>query len=900
MKDLYKELSNKRKELQESKLVPDWYNTSGYQMFVDKYEYNTETSVRGQFERIAKSASKHLTKVSQTFAKEAEVKFFELFWNGWVSPSTPVLANMGTDRGMPVSCSGGVVGDGVYDFYSSRLETAMLTKNGFGTSAYLGNIRARGSKIKQGGKASGVVPVFKMFVQDMRDITQGTARRGAWAGYLELTHGDFDELCDYVSSEPDDANVGWIVTDEFISGMQSGNVDYLRRYQKAMKLKMVLGKGYFFFSDKVNRNRPKMYIDKGLTVKASNLCFTGDTLVATADGRNAVSIKELAEESLGIYQFPVYSSRWNSNKKSWVTEIKNSIAFKTGTHTTIELTLSDGSKFKCTPEHQLALKSGEYIEAQNSVGLELQNFYTSLGGTRKYRHINSTSNGFAKQHSLIWKFYNGSVPNGYHIDHINNIPNDKLENLQVLSIEEHRKKTALEFSGENNAVFKIYDIEANKNNSTFATTLKNNPRYKGLSNIEIYNLALELFTRNIPITIANLAKLDNRMPSSFSKNRFGGSIDNLRKSVESGIFTPDVELEYITPQRKLTYKQQSLTVVNIEFGEIEDVYDLTVEDNHNFNIITSTQDENFLECSGLLVHNCSEITLFADEEHTYTCVLSSMNVAKYDEWKNTDAVYWATIFLDCVAEEFIQKGKNIKGIENAVRFTEKGRALGLGQCGFHTYLQDNHIAFDSLDAMWKNTEIAKHIHDESLKASQWMAQTMGEPEWCIGYGVRNTHRIAIAPTKSTAALMGGVSEGINPDPAMVYTQLTSAGEVERVNPALLKIMKDRKVFNKKTVSELKDKMGSVQHVDWLDEEEKRVFKTAFEINQEVIIRLASQRAKYIDQWQSLNLFFSAEESEAVISKVHQMAFEDESILALYYIYSSSGVQASNGECASCS
>jgi ribonucleoside-diphosphate reductase alpha chain len=201
--------------------------------------------------------------------------------------------------------------------------------------------------------------------------------------------------------------------------------------------------------------------------------------------------------------------------------------------------------------------------------------------------------------------------------------------------------------------------------------------------------------------------------------------------------------------------------------------------------------------------------------------------------------------------------------------------------------------------MWKNTEIAKHIHEESLKASQWMAQTLGEPEWCIGYGVRNTHRIAIAPTKSTAALMGGVSEGINPDPAMVYTQLTSAGEVERVNPALLKIMKERKVFNKKTVSELKDKMGSVQHVDWLDGDEKRVFKTAFEINQEVVIRLASQRAKYIDQWQSLNLFFSAEESEAVISKVHQMAFEDESILALYYIYSSSGVQASNGECTSC-
>jgi ribonucleoside-diphosphate reductase alpha chain len=567
MKDLYKELSNTRKELQAKGLVPEWYTTAGYQMFVDKYEYDTETSVKGQFERLAKTAAKHLIKISPTFAKEAEAKFFDLFWKGWLSPATPVLANMGTDRGMPVSCSGGFIDDSIDGFYTSYREVALLTKEGFGTSSYLGYIRPRGSKISKGGKSSGVVPVFKHFVQDMRDVTQGTARRGAWAGYLEITHGDFDELCDHVMAEPDDANVGWIITDAFIKGLKSGNKDYLRRYQKAMKLKMVLGKGYFFFVDKVNRSRPKMYQDLGLTVKASNLC--------------------------------------------------------------------------------------------------------------------------------------------------------------------------------------------------------------------------------------------------------------------------------------------------------------------------------------------SEITLFADIDHTYTCVLSSMNVAKYDEWKDTDAVYWATIFLDCVAEEFIQKAKNISGLEQAVRFTEKGRALGLGQCGFHTYLQDNMIAFESLDAMWKNAEIAKRIDDESLRASKWMAETLGEPEWCRGYGVRNTHRIAIAPTKSTAALMGGVSEGINPDPAMVYTQMTSAGEVERVNPKLLGIMKERKVFNKKTVTELKAKMGSVQHVEWLSAEEKLVFKTAFEIDQVAIIRLASQRKKFIDQWQSLNLFFSAEESEAVISRVHQIAFEDENILALYYIYSSAGVQASNGECLAC-
>jgi len=272
-----------------------------------------------------------------------------------------------------------------------------------------------------------------------------------------------------------------------------------------------------------------------------------------------------------------------------------------------------------------------------------------------------------------------------------------------------------------------------------------------------------------------------------------------------------------------------------------------------------------------------------------------MNVAKYDEWESTDAVFWATVFLDCVAEEFIKKAENIRHLEKAVSFTKKGRALGLGQCGFHTYLQSKMIPFESFEAHMINNQIARHIHEKSLEASKWMAEQFGEPEWCKGYGVRNTHRIAIAPTKSTALLMGGISEGINPDPAMSYTQMTAGGEMTRLNPFLMEVMKQRGVYDKKTIREINEAFGSVQNVSWLDENEKLVFKTAFEINQETIIRLASARAKYIDQWQSVNLFFSQEEDEEWIAKVHQQAFEDPNILALYYIYSMSGVHASK-EC----
>jgi ribonucleoside-diphosphate reductase alpha chain len=180
-----------------------------------------------------------------------------------------------------------------------------------------------------------------------------------------------------------------------------------------------------------------------------------------------------------------------------------------------------------------------------------------------------------------------------------------------------------------------------------------------------------------------------------------------------------------------------------------------------------------------------------------------------------------------------------------------------------------------------------------------MAAILGEPEWCKGYGIRNTHLIAIAPTKSTALLMGGVSEGINPDPAMSYNQTTSAGEIDRLNPVLLDLMKKKDVYTKKHVQEITDKQGSVQHVSWLTDEEKQVFKTAFEINQKAVLRLASARSMYIDQWQSLNLFFSADEDPAWIAEVHADAFRDPNILALYYIYTQAGVQASKGECEAC-
>lgn len=562
-KSIYKELGEERKQLQSEGKLPIWITTPAWQILKSKYTCDEYPDLYSIYSRISKAAAKHMGKEKEHYEK----CFFNILWQGWLACSTPVLANMGKNTGCPVSCSGGYIGDSIYEFYNSQTETAILTKNGFGTSGYLGDIRARGETISSGGNASGILPVFRDFIQLSRDVSQGNTRRGAWAGYVELTHPDFWELADYMLNNPDDCNVGWLITDEFIEELDTYIPDALSRYQKALKVKMTTGKGYFVFVDKINAQNPSMYKEHGLKVKASNLC--------------------------------------------------------------------------------------------------------------------------------------------------------------------------------------------------------------------------------------------------------------------------------------------------------------------------------------------TEITLHSDEFHTFTCVLSSMNLAKYDEWKETDAVEIATIFLDCVAEEFISVGKGIKGLEKAVRFTESGRALGLGTLGFHTYLQQNMMDIESLDAHMLNQNIFLKINEQAKKASRWLAKTKGEPKWCKGHGVRNTHLLAIAPNSSSALICGSVSQGIEPVYKNVFVQGSPAGEINRINPVLINVMKQKEVYNNDTIKDIIDNNGSVQHVDWLTDEEKAVFKTSFEINQEVLLRLASARQKYICQAQSINLFFPSDTPEEEISRIHKIAFKDKYIKSLYYLRSEAGVKGSSGECIAC-
>ena len=556
--------SKERKELQKQGLAPQWMTTMGWQLFSQKYLNGDCKNPKEQYQRIAKTLAKHAPKEYPEFwdkidywkGKTWEQVFFDTLYDGFISASTPMLTNTGTDYGMSVSCSGSYVGDSIEEFYETRKQNALLTKEGFGTAVYLGDIRHRGSKMKN-GEANGSQPVAEMFVDDAMKVSQGSARRGASAWYYPIDGGDFDELAHYLETFTDGNNAGWCLTDEFRDKLLSGDKDAVNRWGKMLACKGNVGSGYQFFVDKANRKAPQMYKDKSLKIKSSQLC--------------------------------------------------------------------------------------------------------------------------------------------------------------------------------------------------------------------------------------------------------------------------------------------------------------------------------------------SEITLFSDSDNTFTCVLASENLRKYDERPKMLA-FVGTVMLDCVASDFIEKAKEKGNMERAVRFTEQSRALGYGVMAFHTYLLDHSIVWGSLESKFTNIKMFSTIKSEATHATQWMAKVLGEPELCKGYGVRNTHLLAVAPTKSTALIVGSVSEGINPQVGFVYTQSTPSGEVFRIDPSFLQLIKDNGIYasedDKATQDFLYDIIshkGSIQHRDEFTEHEKAVYRTAFEINPYDHLDLVSERQEYICQAQSCNVFL-ANTTAKEMSKLYLYAYLDKNIISLYYHY----------------
>lgn len=298
---------------------------------------------------------------------------------------------------------------------------------------------------------------------------------------------------------------------------------------------------------------------------------------------------------------------------------------------------------------------------------------------------------------------------------------------------------------------------------------------------------------------------------------------------------------------------------------------------------------------------CSEIALASDPEESFVCNLSSMNLLHYDEWKDSDAPEVLTWFLDAVMTEFIRKVAGLPFMQAPYKFAVSQRALGIGVLGWHSYLQSKMIPFESFEAKMLNVQIHKLLRDKTQAASREMAKEYGEPELLRGYGLRNVTTLAIAPTTSSSFILGQVSPSVEPLNSNYFVKDLSKGKFTYKNPYLEAVLEKHGKNDRNTWQSILIKGGSVQHLEFLSEIEKDVFKTFGEISQKEIVIQATARQKYIDQSQSINLMVHPKTSPKDVNQLLIFAWE-QGIKSLYYQRGTNPAQELGRnllQCASC-
>jgi ribonucleotide reductase alpha subunit len=640
---------------------------------------------------------------------------------------------------MPISCFGSHISDSCESISNTWREVFMMTKYGGGTSAYFGDVRERGAAITDNGESSGSVHFMQLFDNLIKIVSQGSSRRGQFAAYLPIDHPDIEEFLTLRSegSPIQDLSFGVCVSDAWMEAMIAGDKDKRKVWAKVLESRTNFGYPYIFFTDNANKT-VEVYKDKGMKIRHSNLCVTGDQRVVT--DRGLKTVKELYEEGG-------------------------------------KLRLFDNEKIVSASPMKLIEKNADVYQIVTKNGRT----HTVTG-----YHKVKTDKGAIRALELV--------------------EGDKIaiQNQEGLFGNEKTKGTPWKSSFYEQILFLISKIKINDNTNTCSISI-NNYSQKDIDEL-----------RNFQIILSNI-----------------GTNSKITYSLLDGIPIVSLVICENSPYDEVDY---------VKYVGKQDVYCCKVD-----------SDEHYWICNGIITHNCTEIFLPDNDEESFVCDLSSMNIYHYDEWKDTDAVELLTYFLDAVMTEFIEKASKIPAMERAVQFAQRHRALGIGWLGWHSYLQKKMIPWESMEAKFTNIRVALDISNSSYAASEKLAKEYGEPEVLKGYGRRNTTLMAIAPTKSSAFILGQVSEGIEPHRANYYIKDLQKGKFTIKNKELESLLEEKGLNTEEIWESIKNNSGSVQHLKELTQEEKDVFKTFGEISPKEIVIQASQRQKYIDQGQSLNL-----------------------------------------------
>ena len=817
-------------------------------------------------------------------------RFLEIFERGWCSLSSPIWANFGEDRGLPISCFSSFVPDDLDKIYGTLHEVAMMTKLGGGTSGYFGKLRPLGTPIKGGGISSGLMSFTELFDTTTKVVSQSGVRRGAFAAYIDIDHPEIEEFLKVKDKghSLQTINTAVSVSDEWMKQMKDGDKEKRELWAKILKSRREKGIPYIFFSDTANRNKPQIYKDTNSTIHSSNLCVSPNTKILTKEGYQIIG--DLEGETLEV---------WNGEEWSEVT------VQKTGENQKLLRVKTDsGYELDCTEYHKFYIQKG----------------YLRGTGKNKLEIIEKRANELKPGDKLI-KFELPIIEHGdkeLKFAYENGFYSGDgclTEQGQRIYLYGDKKNLLSRFSSVETWIYqpnqdRIYGHSKSLKDKFFIPdssysiksrlewlsgyldadgTVTNN---NGSQSLQVACVEKE-FLKEIQLMLQELG-CDSKVSLArtegeylLPKNDGSGDLqtytcqevyrllingNSLYKLTTLGLKWHRLKWDMTKPNRECSHF--------IKIESVEELPDLS--DTYCFN----EPKKHLGMFNGILTGQCSEIFLPTSEMESFVCCLMSMNLSTYDEWKNTDAVRLAVMILDAVMSDFIKKTKNLPYMQRAHNFAVRHRALGLGVLGWHSLLQQKMIPFESFEAQQLNTSIFKYLKEKSYEASIELGEKYGYAPIFEGVETtdtkrRNTTLMAIAPTTSSSSILGQVSPSIEPYASNYFVAGLAKGSFSRKNTELEKLLESKGKNSEDVWKNIIQNQGSVQQLDFLSENEKKVFKTFQEISPLAIIQQAAARQSFIDQGQSVNLKIPSSMGIKDINTIHMEAWEL-GLKSLYY------------------
>ena len=778
-----------------------------------------------------------------------------------------------------------------------------MCKNGGGTSGYFGALRKRGDKISTGGEASGPVHYMQAFDSVANIISQGSTRRGHFAAYLDIEHPDIEEfmLIRSKGNPIQDMSFGVCISNEWMQSAKDGDKDKRQIWSSIIKKKFESGYPYILWSDTVNQNKPQVYIDLEMMIHASNMCVAGDQLVPSTRGLKEA--KTLWEEGGDL----TLTDNNGAVHSSAMTLIEKDVPV-------FEIVLKNGMSHKVTSYHKLPVKDGRSSILKECSELQVGD---SL-------FIQTTKGVFGNVHKPQQAFLNGLYQgDGTQTEH--NVLLDIWEN--DFDLEAEIVQAVIDVTGNQNAHFtdQTPSFSGVKKKRLYSPSLKKDfgfakgvlpdfvlqgdeetqwsyvrglffadgtvsyrggygdPIYLSLSSIDLE------FVKRLQLLLSNLGcnfNLSVSRPAGENLLPDGKGGSKIYNTKEIYRLVCSSKADALVFNKNTGFLDRKGIVVEDRVyrnnkRKVSEIVSITPVGNENVYCVKVDTSDHLWVCNGLVTHNCTEIMLPSGVDFSFVCCLASVNLLYYQDWKDTDLIKVMIYFLDTVLTDFINKAKGIPFMERSVKFAEEHRALGLGVLGYHSYLQSNMIPFASMEAQYWNKEAFKLIDEQSLEATKVLATLYGEPEILKGYGERNTTRIAIAPTTSSSYILGQVSPGIEPWLNNYFIEDNAKGMFIYKNKNLERILIEKGRNTKDVWDSILHNDGSVQHLDFLDDHEKEVFKSFIEISQKEIVVQAAQRQRYIDQAQSINLMIHPKANKKEVNELYFFAWEA-GLKSLYY------------------